>query len=119
MRFTYKILSSPDILLSKQMFKHTRVSDIRRLGTYADISTANEKNNGATLELRHKVVASIDHVPIYCFPGISLVLDYTFSDEIEHLSRMYAVARFDSRQQLPQFAFRYSKGYFSLDDFYA
>ena len=43
MRFTSKTLSSPDILLSKQMFKHTCVSDIRHLGTVADIRTATEK----------------------------------------------------------------------------
>ena len=100
MRFTHKTLFSLGILLSKQTFKHTCISDIRHLGTYADISTATEKNNSATLELRHKFVPLSDHVPIYCFPGISLVLDYIFSDEIENFSRVYAVASQNSRQQL-------------------
>ena len=63
------------------------VSDICHLGTDADTTT--EKNdNGVTLELRHKFVALSGHVYIYCFPWISLVLDYIFSDEIEHLSRI-------------------------------
>ena len=55
-----------------------------------------EKRNKGTTQF----VALSNHVSIYCFLGISLVLDYIFPDEIEHLCRIYAVARFDSRQQL-------------------
>ena len=32
------------------------------------------------------------HVLIYCFPGILLVPNYVFSDEIEHLSRIYMLS---------------------------
>ena len=38
---------------------------------------------------------------------ISLVLDYMFSDEIEHLFRIDAVARFNSWQQLTVFVLQY------------
>ena len=65
------------------------------LGTYADT------RNIAAFELcmRHNFVVLNGHVPIYCFLGISLVPKYTFSDEVEHLSRIYDVARFNLQQQ--------------------
>ena len=71
---------------------------IRHLGTYADTRW----RNSATCEKRrrHNFVTLNGHVSIYCSLGISLVPNYIFSDEIEHLSGIYAVARFNSRQQL-------------------
>ena len=71
------------------------ISDIRHLGTCADM------RNNARFELRmqHNFVALNGHLPIYCFLGISLVLNNIFCHEIEHLSRTYAVTRFNSGQQ--------------------
>ena len=64
------------------------VSDIHHLGTRADT------RNRATFELfmRHNFVALNGHVLIYCFFGISLVLNCIFSDETEHLSRIYMLS---------------------------
>ena len=74
---------------------HVCVPDIRHLGTYA-----NTRNSGTfELRMRHNFVALNGHVPIYCCIGVLLVPNSIFSDEIEHLSRIYAVARFNSRQQ--------------------
>ena len=72
------------------------ISDIRHLRTYDDM------RNSATFYLAcdTNFVALNGHMPIYCFLGISLVLNYIFSDEIEHLSKIYAVAHFNSGQQL-------------------
>ena len=52
------------------------------------------------LRMRHNFVALNGHVSICCFLGMSLVPNYIFSDEIENLYGIYAVAGFNSRLQL-------------------